>query len=54
MSGPSLKEAEDRLRELALAFPEAYEEFPWGHRAMKVKGKVFVFISWTRRGSACR
>jgi predicted DNA-binding protein (MmcQ/YjbR family) len=33
------------LRELALGYPEAYEEFPWGERALKVKGKVFVFMS---------
>jgi|SRR5438093_12187638 len=28
----------------ALGFPEAYEEFPWGERVAKVKGKVFVFL----------
>ena len=33
-----------KLREFALGFPEAYEEFPWEHRAMKVKKKVFVFL----------
>lgn len=40
-----LEEAESALRDLALAYPEAYEEFPWGHRAIKVKGKAFVFIA---------
>jgi predicted DNA-binding protein (MmcQ/YjbR family) len=45
VSGPSLKAAEDRLREIALAFPEVREEFPWGHSAMKVRGKAFVFLS---------
>jgi predicted DNA-binding protein (MmcQ/YjbR family) len=35
---------EETLREHALTFPEVTEDFPWGHRAMKVKGKVFVFI----------
>lgn len=40
-----LEEAEAALRDLALAYPEAYEEFPWGHRAIKVKGKAFVFIA---------
>jgi predicted DNA-binding protein (MmcQ/YjbR family) len=50
LSGPPLKEAEDRLRELALAFPEVREEFPWGHSAMKVKGKAFVFISASEEG----
>lgn len=33
-----------RLRKLALAYPEAYEEMPWGHHAIKVKGKSFVFL----------
>jgi predicted DNA-binding protein (MmcQ/YjbR family) len=32
------------LRDFALSFPEAYEEFPWGERVAKVKGKVFVFL----------
>lgn len=40
-----LMRAEAALRECALAYPEAYEEFPWGHRAMKVKGKVFAFLA---------
>jgi predicted DNA-binding protein (MmcQ/YjbR family) len=34
-----------RLRKLALAYPEAYEEMPWGHHAIKVKGKAFVFLA---------
>ncbi len=38
------KGAEADLRAFALSFPEAYEEFPWGDRAIKVKGKVFVFM----------
>ena len=37
--------AEAELRHAALAYPDAYEEFPWGERALKVKGKVFVFLS---------
>lgn len=36
--------AESRLRELALSYPEAYEEFPWGHRAIKVRKKIFVTL----------
>jgi len=32
------------LREFALAFPEATEDFPWGERVAKVDGKVFVFL----------
>jgi predicted DNA-binding protein (MmcQ/YjbR family) len=30
---------------MALAYPEAYEEMPWGHHAIKVKGKAFVFLA---------
>ena len=37
--------AESALRQHALAFPESYEEFPWGHLAVKVKGKAFLFMS---------
>lgn len=32
------------LRELALAYPEAYEDFPWGDRVYKVRGKIFLFL----------
>src|SRR5713101_3276837 len=32
------------LRAFALGYPEAYEDFPWGERVVKVKGKVFVFL----------
>ncbi|HEY1186022.1 MAG TPA: MmcQ/YjbR family DNA-binding protein [Gemmata sp.] len=35
---------EAALRDLAMRFPGATEEFPWGHRAIKVKGKIFVTI----------
>lgn len=33
------------LRKLALSYPEAYEEMPWGHHAIKVKGKSFLFLA---------
>jgi predicted DNA-binding protein (MmcQ/YjbR family) len=36
--------AELALRTYALAFPETHEDFPWGHRALKVRGKGFLFI----------
>jgi predicted DNA-binding protein (MmcQ/YjbR family) len=36
---------EQILRDHALSFPETHEDFPWGERALKVKGKVFVFMS---------
>jgi predicted DNA-binding protein (MmcQ/YjbR family) len=38
------KKAELILRDYALRFPEAREEFPWGERVIKVRGKIFVFM----------
>jgi predicted DNA-binding protein (MmcQ/YjbR family) len=32
------------LRDLGLSFPETTEDFPWDHRALKVRGKAFVFM----------
>jgi predicted DNA-binding protein (MmcQ/YjbR family) len=32
------------LRRFALAYPEAREDYPWGERVAKVRGKVFVFF----------
>jgi predicted DNA-binding protein (MmcQ/YjbR family) len=33
-----------RLRARAMSFPEATEDFPWGERAIKVRGKAFLFM----------
>ena len=33
-----------QLREFALSLPDASEHFPWGECAVKVRGKVFVFL----------
>jgi len=30
-----------KLREVALTYPETYEEQPWGHRVVKCAGKMF-------------
>jgi predicted DNA-binding protein (MmcQ/YjbR family) len=38
---------ERALRDKALSFPETTEEFPWGERAIKVRGKVFLFMYGT-------
>jgi predicted DNA-binding protein (MmcQ/YjbR family) len=40
-----LKSAEMALRKIGMAFPEVTEDFPWGHRTLKVKGKAFIFMS---------
>lgn len=35
-----------KLRDLALEYPDTYEEHPWGETAIKIRptGKVFLFI----------
>jgi predicted DNA-binding protein (MmcQ/YjbR family) len=33
------------LRTFALKYPEAWEDFLWGHSAYKVKSKIFLSIS---------
>ena len=38
------------VREYALRFPEAYEEFPWGHCAIKVRKKIFVTLGANDEG----
>lgn len=45
MSRPAaFEKAELALRDYALNFPETHEDFPWGHRALKVRGKGFLFM----------
>ena len=36
---------EARVRAAALSFPKTREDLPWGHSAIKVGGKTFVFLS---------
>ncbi|MBB5517516.1 MmcQ/YjbR family DNA-binding protein [Amphiplicatus metriothermophilus] len=40
-----LFDLQERLRAYALAFPEAHEDHPWDHIAIKVRKKAFVFLS---------
>ena len=44
MPKKTLQSLELELRKHAMSYPEATEDFPWGHRAIKVKGKAFVFL----------
>ena len=45
MATPSShRNAERALRRYALTFPDAVEDFPWGERVIKVRGKIFVFL----------
>lgn len=41
---PDPRSLEGALRARALAYPEATEDFPWGERAVKVRGKAFLFL----------
>jgi len=38
----TVKQAEQKLIKYALTFPEAALEHPWGHDAVKVRGKMFA------------
>lgn len=49
-SEAALRAAEVRLREVMLALPQVTEEFPWGHRTAKVKGKMFAILVLDERG----
>ncbi|HEX9102418.1 MAG TPA: MmcQ/YjbR family DNA-binding protein, partial [Polyangia bacterium] len=37
----ALEKLAEKLRAIALAYPETYEEQPWGDRVVKVRGKIF-------------
>ena len=41
---PGGTEPEAVLRAIALGYPEAVEDHPWGESAFKVRKKVFVFM----------
>jgi predicted DNA-binding protein (MmcQ/YjbR family) len=43
--------AEKRIRELALSFPETYEDDPWGHPVFKVEpNRMFASLSAAEDG----
>lgn len=41
---PTIESAADAMRRFGLELPDAWEDFPWGERALKVKKKVFAFL----------
>ena len=41
---PDLDDLAERLRQLALSLPEAYEDEPWGHPVFKAGVKTFAAI----------
>jgi predicted DNA-binding protein (MmcQ/YjbR family) len=44
-SPAALRRAEGAIRKVALGYPGAHEDFPWGHSAFKVGGKSFLFLA---------
>ena len=45
-----LRRIERRLTKLALSYPEAYEDHPWGENVVKVNKKIFVFFGVPEKG----
>ena len=41
---PDPRSVEGKLRAAALAYPDTTEDFPWGERAIKIRGKAFLFL----------
>jgi predicted DNA-binding protein (MmcQ/YjbR family) len=52
MPKKTLESIELELRDYAMSFPEATEDHPWGHRAIKVKGKSFLFLGGEKETKA--
>lgn len=44
MPKQTLESLQRRLRDFAMSFPEATEDHPWDHIAVKVRKKAFVFL----------
>src|SRR3954471_10689263 len=44
------RKAESTLRDHCIALPEVTEDFPWGHRTLKVRKKAFVFMTCDETG----
>jgi predicted DNA-binding protein (MmcQ/YjbR family) len=45
---PNGADLAERIRELALSFPETYEDEPWGHPAFKVADNRLFALMWVR------
>ncbi len=45
MNRAGLRKLYKQVRAYALSLPETHEDFPWGHPAIKVRKKAFVFLS---------
>ena len=47
---PGSGKAFDRLKAAALAYPDTFEDHPWGETVVKVRGKVFIFLWESEEG----
>ncbi len=47
MAPNTLERTATALRNAAMTYPEAHEDFPWGEVAIKVSKKVFLFMHAT-------
>ena len=47
---PRSGNAFDQLKAAALAYPEAWEDHPWGETVIKVRGKIFLFLFESEEG----
>ena len=45
-----VRRIERRLLKLALDYPEAWEDHPWGENVVKVAKKIFVFFGVPEKG----
>ena len=45
-----VRRIERRLLKLALSYPEAWEDHPWGENVVKVGKKIFVFFGVPQKG----
>ena len=43
-TGSRAAQATETLRQLGHTFPEAHEDYPWGHLALKVRSKMFLIL----------
>lgn len=50
MSTSKVLQHELALRDFGMTYPETHEDFPWGHRALKVRGKAFAFLGNASHG----
>jgi predicted DNA-binding protein (MmcQ/YjbR family) len=42
-----MRDPRSKLADFALGLPGAQEDFPWGDRVVKARGKIFVFLGGT-------